>query len=65
MQGRGFIEAGSLLVEDKLVSINDEDLIVENYHMELTDEPVVDTQKRGGTALWYSIFSVPCRFYSR
>lgn len=24
----------------------------------------VDTQKRGCTALWYSIFSVPCRFYS-
>ncbi len=24
----------------------------------------VDTQKRSCTALWYSIFSVPCRFYS-
>ncbi len=40
MQGRGFIEAGHLLVGDKLVSVNGEDLIVEDYYMELTEEPV-------------------------
>ena len=40
VQGRGFIEAGHLLVGDKLVSVNGEDLIVEDYYTELTDEPV-------------------------
>jgi len=40
VQGRGFIEAGNLLVGDKLVSVNGEDLIVEDYHIELTEEPV-------------------------
>ena len=40
VQGRGFIEAGSLLVGDRLISVNGEDLIVEDYCIELTDEPV-------------------------
>ena len=40
MQGRGFIEAGSLLVGDKLVSVNGDDLTIEDYHIELTEEPV-------------------------
>ena len=40
VQGRGFIEAGHLLVGDKLVSVNGEDLIVEDYYTELTEEPV-------------------------
>lgn len=40
VQGRGFIEAGSLLVGDKLVSANGEDLFVEDYSIELTEEPI-------------------------
>lgn len=40
VQGRDFIEAGSLLVGDKLISINGRDLIVEDYNIELTEEPV-------------------------
>ena len=40
VQGRGFINAGSLLVGDKLVSLNGEDLIVEDYYIKLTEEPV-------------------------
>ena len=40
VQGRGFIEAGHLLVGDKLVSVNGEDLIIEDYYLELTEEPV-------------------------
>ena len=37
VQGRGFIQAGSLLVGDKLVSVNGEDLLIENYNVELID----------------------------
>jgi hypothetical protein len=40
VQGRGFIQAGSLLVGDKLVSVNGEDLLIENYNVELIDELV-------------------------
>ena len=40
VQGRGFINAGSLLVGDKLVNVNGEDLIIEDYYLELTEEPV-------------------------
>ena len=40
VQGRGFINAGNLLVGDKLVSVNGEDLIIEDYYLELTEEPV-------------------------
>lgn len=40
VQGRGFIDAGSLLVRDKLIGVNGEDLIVEDYHIELTEESV-------------------------
>ena len=40
VQGRGFIEAGNLLVGDKLVSANNVDLIIEDYRMELIAEPV-------------------------
>lgn len=41
MQGRGFFEAGSLLVGDKLVSANGDDLIVEDNNIVLTEEPVL------------------------
>ena len=40
VQGRGFINAGSLLVGDRLISVNGEDLIVEDYYIKLTEEPV-------------------------
>ncbi len=40
VQGRDFINAGSLLVGDKLISVNGEDLIVEDYYIKLTKEPV-------------------------
>jgi len=40
VQGRGFIKAGSLLVGDKLVSVNGDDLIVEKYQTEKFDVPV-------------------------
>lgn len=35
VQGRGFIEAGRLLVGDKLVSVNGDDLLIEKYKMRL------------------------------
>ena len=41
VQGRGFIEAGSLLVGDKLLSANNVDLIIEDYHIELAGEPIL------------------------
>jgi len=40
VQGRGFINAGGLLVGDKLVSVNGEDLTIEDYYIELTEESV-------------------------
>ena len=40
VQGRGFIEAGSLLVGDKLISVNGEDLTIEDYYIKLTEEPI-------------------------
>ena len=40
VQGRGFIQAGSLLVGDKLISVNGEDLTIEDYYIKLTKEPV-------------------------
>jgi len=40
VQGRGFIEAGHLLVGDKLVSVNGDDLTIEDYNIELTEESV-------------------------
>ncbi len=40
VQGRGFINAGGLLVGDKLISVNGEDLTIEDYRIELTEEPV-------------------------
>ena len=40
VQGRGFIDAGNLLVGDKLISVNGEDLLIEDYRIELTEEPV-------------------------
>lgn len=36
VQGRGFIEVGNLF-GDKLISVNSKDLIIEDYHIELTD----------------------------
>lgn len=41
VKNRGFIEAGSLLVGDKLVSVNGEDLWIEDYRVELTEETVL------------------------
>lgn len=40
VQGRVFIEAGNLLLGDKLVSAIGEDLLIENYNVELIDELV-------------------------
>ncbi len=40
VQGRGFIDASKLLVSDKLISVNGEDLIIENFFIEETIEPV-------------------------
>ena len=40
VQGRGFINAGNLLVGDKLISVNGEDLFVEKHRVEELDEPV-------------------------
>ena len=40
VQGRGFINAGNLLVGDKLISVNGDDLIIEDYYIEFTEEPV-------------------------
>lgn len=40
VQGRGFIEAGNLLIGDKLVSVNGEDLVIEEFFIEETAEPV-------------------------
>ena len=40
VQGRGFIEAGNLLVGDKLVSAIGEDLLIENYNIEETENLV-------------------------
>ena len=39
VQGRGFIEADKLLVGDKLVSVNGEDLIVDDCYIEECDFP--------------------------
>ena len=40
VQGRGFIEAGNLLVGNKLISVNGKDLVVEKHRIEELDEPV-------------------------
>ncbi len=40
VQGRGFIEAGSLLIGDKLVSANVKNLVIEDYNVEITKVPV-------------------------
>ncbi len=40
VQGRGFIEAGNLLVGDKLVSVNGEDLVIEKFFIEECESPV-------------------------
>ena len=40
VQGRGFIEADKLLVGDKLISVNGEDLVIEEFFIEETAEPV-------------------------
>ena len=39
VQGRGFINAGNLLVGDKLISVNGEDLFVEKHRIEELHEP--------------------------
>ena len=40
VQGRGFVEAGKLLVGDKLLDVNGNILLVEKFYIELTDKPV-------------------------
>lgn len=35
VQGRGFIQAERLLVGDKLVGVNGDDLFIEKYHIEI------------------------------
>ena len=40
VQSRGFVEAGKLLVGDKLLDVNGNVLLVENFDVELTEEPV-------------------------
>lgn len=40
VQGRGFIDAGNLLIGDRLISVNGDDLLIEDYYTELTEEPV-------------------------
>ncbi len=40
VQGRGFIEAGNLLVGDKLISVNGEDLVIEKFFIEECESPV-------------------------
>ena len=40
VQGRGFIQAGNLLVSDRLISAIGEDLLIEDYNIEETEEPV-------------------------
>ena len=40
VQGRGFVEAGKLLVGDKLLDVNGNVILVENFDVELTEEPV-------------------------
>ena len=40
VQGRGFIEAGKLLIGDKLISINGEDLVIEKFFIEECENPV-------------------------
>ena len=40
IQGRDLIEAGNLLVGDKLISVNGEDLFVKKHQVEELDEPV-------------------------
>ena len=36
---RGFVNAGELIVGDKLLDVNGNVLLVENFDVELTDEP--------------------------
>ena len=40
VQNRGFINAGNLLVGDTLISVNGEDLVIEKFFIEETEEPV-------------------------
>ena len=40
VQGRGFIEADKLLVGDKLISVNGEDLLVDDCCIEKCEKPV-------------------------
>ena len=40
VQCRGFVEAGKLLVGDKLLDVNGNVLLVENFDVELTEKPV-------------------------
>jgi intein/homing endonuclease len=67
VQGRGFIEAGKLLVGDKLISVNGEDLIIEKFFIEKAAEPVdvynfqvedYHTYFVGGNKVW--VHNVDC-----
>ena len=37
---RGFVNAGELIVGDELLDVNGNVILVENFDVELTDEPV-------------------------
>ena len=40
VNNRGFVNAGELIVGDKLLDVNGNVLLVENFDVELTEEPV-------------------------
>ena len=40
VKNQGFIKAGELIVGDKLLDVNGNILLVENFDVELTEEPV-------------------------
>ncbi len=40
VKDQGFIKAGELIVGDELLDVNGNILLVENFNVELTDEPV-------------------------
>ena len=40
VKNQGFIKAGELIVGDELLDVNGNVLLVENFDVELTDEPV-------------------------
>ena len=59
VQGRGFINAGSLLVGDKLISVNGEDLFVEKHRVEEYNVPLVKTQMKKIIVTAKTLYSHP------